>query len=177
MPMRGGRWSLVALVLPRLTMHSNELMSILQAAVSPVILISGAGLLILSMTNRFARVVDRSRQLGAALRDAPQRERSSLGSQLEVLIRRARLLRSAISFATLSVLMAAILVIALFVTASLHVDAVLLSAILFIACMVSLILSLLAFLQDINLSLAALKLELESKDALTARSTGAGELT
>jgi len=145
-------------------MRFNELVSILQAAVSPVILISGVGLLILSMTNRFGRVADRSRQLGDALRHAPEPERKRLESQLEILLRRARLLRSAITFATLSVLVAALLVIALFVTAILHVEAVLVSAILFIACLVSLIISLAAFLQDINLSLGALKLELGPKD-------------
>ena len=145
-------------------MRFNELMSILQAAVSPVFLISGVGLLILSMTNRFGRVVDRSRQLGDALRDAPEQERKRRRSQLEILMRRARLLRSAISLATLSVLVAAILVIALFLTAFLRVEVVLLSAVLFIVCLVSLIVSLLAFLQDINLSLAALKLELGPTD-------------
>ena len=84
--------------------------------------------------------------------------------QLAILVRRARLLRWAISFATLSVLVAATLVIALFLAAFLHVEVVLLSAILFIACLVLLIISLLAFLQDINLSLAALELELGPKD-------------
>ena len=141
-------------------MQSNELTPILQAAVGPVILISGVGLLLLSMTNRFGRVADRSRQLGEALRNAPLAERERPRSQLEILIRRARLLRLAITFATLSVLMAAVLVIALFLMAFLQVEAVLLGAILFIACLLSLILSLVAFLQDINISMSALKLEL-----------------
>ena len=149
-------------------MRFNELMPILQAAVSPVILISGVGLLILSMTNRFGRLLDRSRQLSAALRNAPQLEQGRLASEIEILIRRAHLLRSAISFAILSVLLAATLVIALFLIAFLHVEGVLLSAILFIACLVSLFISLLAFLQDINLSLVALKMELGSKDGDTA---------
>lgn len=141
-------------------MQANELTPILQAAVGPVILISGVGLLLLSMTNRFGRVADRSRQLGEALRNAPLAERERPRSQLEILIRRARLLRVAITFATLSVLMAAVLVIALFLMAFLHVEAVLLGAILFIACLLSLIVSLVAFLQDINISMSALTLEL-----------------
>ncbi len=141
-------------------MQISELNSILQAAVGPVILISGAGLLILSMTNRFARVLDRSRQAVAALRSAPPQEQKRFAAQLEILVRRARLLRATISFAVLSVLIAAILVIALFLTAFLHVKVVLLCAVLFGACLVSLIISLLLFLQDLNLSLAALKLEL-----------------
>lgn len=145
-------------------MRFNELTSILRAAVSPVILISGVGLLILSMTNRFGRVVDRSRQLGDARCNAPQPEQERLEAQLEILIRRARLLRLAITLAILSVLASAILVIVLFLTALLRIEVVLLSAILFIACLVSIILSLLAFLQDINLSLVALKLDLAPKE-------------
>ena len=138
--------------------------SILVAAVSPVILISGVGLLMLSMTNRFGRVIDRSRQLGQALRTAPEQERKRLGRQLEILRRRAGLLRRAISLATLSVLMAAILVIALFLAAMLHLEIVLLAALVFIVCLLLLIFSLAAFLQDINLSLVALKRELEPSD-------------
>lgn len=141
-------------------MRFSELMSMLQAAVSPVILISGVGLLILSMTNRFGRVLDRARQLGDESRDAPQAERERLASQLKILIGRAQVLRWAISLATLSVLVAAVLVIALFLTAFLQVEVVLLSAILFIVCLASLIVSLLLFLLDINRSLAALDLEL-----------------
>lgn len=142
------------------TMQSHELVSILQTSVSPVILISGVGLLILSMTNRLGRAVDRTRQLRDELNGAPNEERSGLQSQLTILYRRARLLRSAISFGTFSVLMAAILVIVLFITAFLHVELVLFCAIIFMTCLVSLITSLLLFLKDINLSLAALRLEL-----------------
>lgn len=149
-------------------MHLNELISILQGSVGPVILISGAGLLILSMTNRFGRVLDRSRQMIEMLRGAPESERRHLQRQLDILVRRARLLRLAISFAVLSVLLVSILVITLFLTAFLHVEVVLLSAILFIVCLASLIVSLLVFLQDINLSLAALKLELAEKEVRNA---------
>ncbi len=97
-------------------------------------------------------------------RVATEEERKRLGSQLEILIKRANLLRLAISLATLSALLAAILVIALFFTAFLHVEAVPFNAVLFIACLVSFIISLLAFLQDINLSLSALRVELGLND-------------
>ena len=145
-------------------MHFSELVSILQAAVSPVILISGVGLLILSMTNRFGRVVDRSRQLRDLRRGAAPQERDRLDSQIAIFFRRARLLRAAISFAALSVLTAAILVIVLFLTAFLRAEMVLLGALIFIVCLGSLIASLIVFLKDMNLSLAALKLELELKE-------------
>ncbi len=111
-------------------------MPIVQGAVSPVILISGGGLL---MTNRFGRVLDRSRALNDTLRLASQQERGRLKSQLEILVRRARVLRLAISFAVMSALVAAILVIALFLVAFLHVEVVLLCVVLFVVCLVSLI--------------------------------------
>ena len=60
--------------------------------------------------------------------------------------------------------MAAILVIALFLAAMLHLEIVLLAALVFIVCLLLLIFSLAAFLQDINLSLVALKRELEPSD-------------
>jgi len=42
-----------------------ELIPVLQTAIGPVALISGIGLLILSMTNRLGRVIDRGRSLAA----------------------------------------------------------------------------------------------------------------
>lgn len=140
----------------------TDLVSILQAAVSPVVLISGVGLLILSMTNRLARVVDRSRQLGAARRGNTGSERTTVEAQLSILVRRARLLRRAIRASTWCVLMAAVLVIELFLSAFLQFDGTLISALLFVSCLLFLIVALVSFLQDINLSLVALDLELEA---------------
>ena len=41
----------------------QELVPILQTAIGPMILISGLGLLLLTMTNRLGRIIDRSRAL------------------------------------------------------------------------------------------------------------------
>jgi hypothetical protein len=41
----------------------SQLIPVLQTAIGPVILISGVGLLLLTMTNRLGRVIDRSRIL------------------------------------------------------------------------------------------------------------------
>lgn len=142
-------------------MQSTQFIPLLQAAVSPVVLISGVGLLILSMTNRLARVVDRARQLGAVRRGAGAESHPNAGPQLTILVRRARLLRRAIGYSAVCVLLAAILVIVLFLSAYLQSDAVLPAVVLFILCLVSLIVALLSFIQDINLSLVALDLELD----------------
>ena len=144
-------------------MKFQELIPILQASISPVILMSGVGLLMLSMTNRFGRVIDRSRQLSEAIHKSSEPEKDRLGPQLEILVRRAQLLRFAITFATMSVLWAAFLIMAMFLAEFLHAEVVLLAAILFMACLISIVISLLAFLQDINLSLQALKIVLKQK--------------
>ena len=144
-------------------MSFSNLFPILQGSIGPVILISGVGLLLLSMTNRIGRVVDRSRQLAEQMRKSQEPvERRRLSAELDIVYSRARLLRTAVTLATVSVLCAALLVISLFVTAIVHVEPGFLGAAFFIACMVSLILSLIYFLKDINLSLAALKLTIQS---------------
>ena len=138
----------------------SELIPVLQIAIGPVILISGVGLLLLSMTNRFGRVIDRARELQLALRAEAQADHNRAESQLQILHRRAYLLRRAIILALLSVLLAALLIISLFFAALLRWDAGWLIFLLFMGCLAALIGSLIAFIHDINQSLLALKLEL-----------------
>lgn len=143
-------------------MKLTDLVPILQMAIGPVILISGVGLLLLSMTNRLGRVIDRSRLLADGLRKCEAGERARFTSQLEVLSRRARLVRMAIILATFSMLLAAVLIIVLFLAALLRLEVGVLVIILFVGCLGSLIGSLVAFIGDVNLSLSALKLEIGS---------------
>ena len=139
----------------------NELIPVLQTAIGPVVLISGIGLLILSMTNRLGRVIDRGRSLAREFPEHPVQLHSRLKAQLLILSHRARLLRNAITLATLSVLSAAALII-VFLTAILHIEDAWLILVLFIGSMGFLITSLVAFLQDLNQSLIAFKLDIGS---------------
>ena len=143
-------------------MSTQDFIAILQMAIGPVILISGVGLLLLSMTNRFGRVTDRCRAICETLRNGSANSREHLLTQLRVFEHRARLIRLAILFAGTSVLFAAILVIALFAAVFFNLDAAIMIALLFVTCMASLICSLMLFLRDINVSLSALKPEIES---------------
>ena len=47
----------------------REPIPVLQVAIGPVILISGIGLLLLTLTNRYGWTIDRSRQLVRELRE------------------------------------------------------------------------------------------------------------
>lgn len=143
-------------------MHLSTLIPTLQLATGPVILISGIGLLLLGMTNRYGRTIDRTREMAQACRGVAASDRERVTAQLRILMSRARLLRSAIATACTSVLLAAILVIVLFVGAvlGLAVTAPVVGG-LFIACMTGLIASLVLYIGDINQSLRALKLEVD----------------
>jgi hypothetical protein len=158
--------------MPAMTVH--DLIPILQVAIGPMILVSGVGLLLLSMTNRLGRTVDRARELSRHLQSAAPGDRARLRSQLDILLQRARLLRSAIALASISVLLAAVLVIVLFVTALFGLGTVPVLIGLFSACMAALVVSLVLFLKDVNLSLAALKLEIEASES-AGRGSAASE--
>jgi hypothetical protein len=132
----------------------------LQVAIGPVILISGVGLLLLTLTNRYGRTIDRARQLVRELRELAGADRERLEGQIQILYRRARLIRLSITLAAVSVLLASVLIIVLFLIALMKLEGGLLISLLFIGSMVSLIGSLAAFIRDLHVSLMALKLEL-----------------
>lgn len=136
-----------------------EIIPVLQVAIGPVILISGVGLLLLTMTNRLGRTIDRARQLARELPAAAE-QRSHLTAQLATIYRRAKVLRLTITLAAASVLLAAVLIIALFLSALFKQEDAVLIVSLFILCLGSLIGSLTLFIYDIYLSLAALRVEL-----------------
>jgi Protein of unknown function (DUF2721) len=133
----------------------------LEVAIGPVILISGVGLLLLTMTNRLGRAIDRARQLARELRDPDLPNRDHVLSQVAIIYKRAGVLRLTIALAAISVLLAAVLIVLLFFSALLTWDYGVIISLTFIACMSSLVASLVTFLYDVQLSLRALKLELQ----------------
>lgn len=141
-------------------MPLSDLISSLQLAIGPVILISGVGLLLLTMTNRLGRVIDRVRDLTQHLDSVTPDVREAHLAQLRILWRRARLERAAIALAALSVLFVALLIITLFVGTLRGLDVSQLIVGQFTACMLCLVFSLAFFLSDVNLTLRALNLEL-----------------
>jgi Protein of unknown function (DUF2721) len=141
-----------------------ELIPVLQTAIGPMILISAVGLLLLNMTNRLGRTIDRARQLVQLLRHCDEDDRHRYKLQLEILWRRARLQQVAIALILTSALLAALLIIGLFLSVLLKVEAAIFLSALFVLCLVALIGSLVYFLRDINLALRALDHELGLND-------------
>ena len=145
-----------------------QLIPVLQTAIGPMILISGIGLLLLTMTNRLGRAIDRTRALVGGLSNTAEAKREKTVAQLRILWGRARMIRLAIALASISALAAAILIIVLFTTALLQMESAWIIVTLFMVSLVSLIVSLVIFIRDINQSLAALKLELVAEEVIAS---------
>ena len=135
-------------------MEARNVFEALQLAVSPVILISAYGLLLLSMTNRLGRAIDRARQL--VREGSPVKE-----EQITIIARRAVRIRSAIVFTSLALIAAALLVLVLFGSVHLTINIASVVAVLFIGSLVSLVIGLTYFIVDIFASLHAMQAELE----------------
>jgi len=140
----------------------HDLIPVLQLSVSPVILISGMGLVLLSMINRYNHIVDASRKLSAMIKKSND-DNSNCYTQLDIIFLRAQVLRRAVIFAVLSLLLVAILIIVLFLVCLLHLEAGFVICGLFIGSMVTFSIALIAFLVDINMSLRAIALEINPK--------------
>ena len=137
-----------------------QLVPILQLAIGPVILISGVGLLQLSLTNRLGRLVDRARLLSRERVVAAGNDAVRLDAQLTIIDRRARILRRSITLGALTVLLVSVLILVLFVSALLRLEAGVIIVALFCCALLTLIGSNLLFIREMNLSLEAVHLEI-----------------
>ncbi|MDH4444765.1 MAG: DUF2721 domain-containing protein [Akkermansiaceae bacterium] len=131
-------------------MQTHTVFEALQLAVSPAILISACGLLLMSMTNRLGRAIDRARNLF-------QESGASSESQIHILVRRARWIRSAILYNVISMFLTALLIPVLFISIFINTDAALFISFLLIASMTCLGISLVYFTVDIFSSLRAME--------------------
>jgi hypothetical protein len=138
----------------------TQLIPTLQLATGPVILISGIGLLLLSFTNRMGRLIDRARSLHRERIAGTDPELAGrIDRQIEIIDKRAGILRRVISLSAVAVLLVAVLILVLFVSGVFHLDLGALVIVLFSLVMVALIGAMVGFISEINLALEAVRLE------------------
>lgn len=142
-----------------MALASHALLPLIQSAITPVILITGLGSLLLTMTNRLGRIVDRTRILAGQARVASGDERAQVEIQLRILFGRAKLVRMAVSLTSLSMFVSGLLVAAIFLSALTGLEAGPILLVLFVAAIGLLLGALVYFLRDINQALHALGLE------------------
>ena len=121
---------------------------VIQLAVAPVFLLTGVGAILSVLTGRLGRLVDRFRVLTETVLDLPPNQ----VGELKILSVRVVWVHWAITLCTVSALLVAIVIGALFVGAVVDINPSRIVSILFIMAMTSLIIGLGCFLREISLS-------------------------
>jgi hypothetical protein len=148
----------------------QDVLPIIQLAITPVILMSGIGAVLLSMTHRMGRIVDRTRSLAGLVRkESDSAESQHLVQQIGIMFRRARLMRMAMTLASMSVFSSGLLVVVIFVSAltRLVLSGVILA--LFVLSISLLLSGLGMFVRDLFVSLTALGAEVDRALSVSAK--------
>lgn len=145
-------------------MPTSSVVQILTASIAPVIVISGIGLLLLSITNRYGRAIDRARLIMRELqsRDVSNTDVRHLEEQLRHTHQRARLLRGSMIYGSLSIFFVSLMILSLFAEQVFQWHTDYLALPFFAACLIALVMSIYFSIRDITLSLTALELEMSS---------------
>lgn len=130
----------------------------IQLAVAPVFLRSGIGAILMVMTNRLGRIIDRARVLEERLDNASTELHPALRTDLTTLSRRAKLISCAITLCTATALLVCTVIAVLFLSAFLRFDLSIPVALLFIAAMLAFFLGLLWFLREIYVATVNLRI-------------------
>jgi hypothetical protein len=131
----------------------------IQLAVAPVFLLAGVGSMLMVLTNRLARIIDRARQLEDRYQESVDADlRRRLHGDLRVLSLRARLVGRAIAFCTACSLFVSLVIVTLFLQSLLDIYLHGVVPLLFIVAMGAFIVGLVHFLREIHVATAALRI-------------------
>jgi hypothetical protein len=133
----------------------------LQSSITPVALISGVGLILLSLTSRLGRTIDRSRMLTAELRNTNDKRKKILTAELRILHRRNKYLKTAMAGIAFSVLTSSLMIPVLLIMNITSLDLNIPGSILLVLSIGGIIVSSVYLFADVSLSLKALDLETE----------------
>ena len=139
-----------------MNIQPGEIGHIIQLAIAPVFLLTGVGTNMLVLTNRLARIIDRTRVLEERLEESlpslTAKLRSATFDELDVLFRRARKINRAIFLSTFCALLICLVVAVLFVADALDLRLVTPIAGLFVLALVSLTGSFIYLLSEVLLA-------------------------
>ncbi len=137
----------------------EQFVGFLQSCITPVALISGVGLLLLTFTNRFARTIDRTRQLIRELSEEEVKNVSVKEEEIKILHKRSSVLRLSIGSMIVSVISSSLIIPLLFFMFLFETDLRVIGYSLFVLSIFSILFSCIYFFRDILLSLKAVSLE------------------
>lgn len=133
----------------------DEIGHIIQLAIAPVFLLTGVGTNMLVLTNRLARIIDRTRLIEERMDEvdgSPPLSEASARAELAMLFRRAKKIHRAIFLSTSCALMICMVVAALFIADAFNLRLGSMIAAMFVLAMVSLTGSFVYLLREIWLA-------------------------
>lgn len=130
----------------------GNIVSAVQLAIGPALLIVGLGSVLRVLSNRLSRLTDRVRKIEGAAAVAEGRTRALRRLELRSLIRSRVALYRAIALAAVAAFLVCLLILLIFLDDVLTLDLTTVTALLFVSAMVCLTGSLLLFLREISLA-------------------------
>ena len=141
-----------------LAWNIDTVASVIDIAVAPVFLLAGISGLLVVLTNRLGRTIDRSRSLHAAEADlGSDQHRPIIEYEKANLVRRMHLNHFAIGAAVLSAILVCLVVVTLFLGSLWQLNVSVVIAGLFIVCMVVLGLAFCSFLLEVLVATRVLR--------------------
>jgi len=130
---------------------------VIQLAVAPTFMLTAIGAMLGVMTNRLARIIDRSRVLEVQNPIDPG-AREVIDAELLALGRRGKYVNRAITLCTVTALLISSVIAVLFLGAFVDFNASIPVAVLFVAAMLSLIIALIFFLKEIMIATSSIRI-------------------
>ncbi|NEX61759.1 DUF2721 domain-containing protein [Noviherbaspirillum galbum] len=137
----------------------GDISHIIQLSIAPVFLLTGVGTKLAVLTNRLARIIDRSRVLEERLHAGGNVPQEEARAELETLYRRNYLINRAITLSTSCGLLVCVVIAALFIGDALQLGLAKFIALLFVLAMFSLIGSFVYLLREIFVATGSISMQ------------------
>ncbi len=144
----------------------STIANVIDISVAPVFLLAGISGLLMVLTNRLARTIDRSRSLQAAInRQLSPEHKKVIDLEMASLLKRSRYINLAVNFATVSALLVCFVIITLFLGNLISANVAFVVASLFIVCMIVLAAAFSFFLAEVFIASRSLRNTLVSSES------------
>ncbi|MCB2181577.1 MAG: DUF2721 domain-containing protein [Desulfobulbaceae bacterium] len=140
---------------------AESFINFLQSSMSPIVLISGVGLILLTLNHRIGRTIDKSRSIVAELQSGQSGHPEKKKRELRILFQRSRILRLSIASLSFSILASSLIIPVLLLMNLFHIDLNSMGTILFLLSISAIVLSAILLFVDVTLTLKALEFEVE----------------
>jgi hypothetical protein len=144
---------------PSMNIDLGDVSHTIQLAIAPVFLLTGVGTNLMVLTNRLARIIDRTRVLEDRLETGIVSDNARLRAELLSLYQRTHLINRAITLSTTCALLVCITIAALFVGDALALGLSKFIALLFIFAMLALIGSFVYLLREIFVAIGSISIQ------------------